>query len=88
MISPKFKRLKTLKNSDDDRNRPITTVTSAAVIPYLPDNVIEQILSFLPIKLVAQANAVSKQWSDVWPSFPVIDLDEGDSEDLASARDS
>lgn len=86
MISPKFKRLKTLKNSDDDRSRPITTVTSTATIPYLPDNVIEQILSFLPIKLVAQANAVSKQWADVWPSFPVIDLDDGDSDDLAKCQ--
>ncbi|KAL6218822.1 hypothetical protein ACLB2K_012030 [Fragaria x ananassa] len=84
MVSPKFKRLKTLNNSDTDHNRligSVTTTTSAAAIPYLPNNVIEHILSFLPIKLAARATAVSKQWGSLWPSFPVIDFDEGDPSD-------
>ncbi|XP_050365298.1 putative FBD-associated F-box protein At5g22720 [Argentina anserina] len=82
MTTPKFKRLKTLNTADDDRRHPITTVTSAtsaSAILYLPDNVIERIISFLPMKHAVQATAASKHWASLWPSFPVIDFDEGDS---------
>ncbi|PRQ23088.1 putative F-box domain, leucine-rich repeat domain, L domain-containing protein [Rosa chinensis] len=72
------RRIKTLISTENDRNRQTASTSNATTIPYLPDNVIEKILSFLPINLAGQANTVSKQWAALWPSFPVIDLDEAD----------
>ncbi|KAL6557264.1 hypothetical protein OROMI_017614 [Orobanche minor] len=73
----RFKFLKSPEEYDWNPSRTPAT-TSTTTLPYLPDNVVEKILSFLPVDLAAQANAVSKQWSLLWPSFHVLDFDEGD----------
>ncbi|KAL6560383.1 hypothetical protein OROGR_003942 [Orobanche gracilis] len=74
------RRFEILKSPEEyDRNPSRTPgTTSTTTLPYLPDNVVEKILSFLHVDLAAQANAVSKQWSLLWPSFHVLDFDEGD----------
>ncbi|KAL6500099.1 hypothetical protein OROGR_028009 [Orobanche gracilis] len=74
------RRFESLKSREEyDWNVSQTPATSTTTtLPHLPDNVVEKIISFLPVDLAAQANSVSKQWSLIWPSFPVLDFDEGD----------
>ncbi|CAN6228214.1 unnamed protein product [Urochloa humidicola] len=41
----------------------------------LPDDLLCQVLSFLPAQMVVQTTVLSKRWTDLWRSVPGIDLD-------------
>ncbi|KAM7270782.1 hypothetical protein ACFE04_029996 [Oxalis oulophora] len=43
-------------------------------ITDLPDAVLHHILSFLPIKSIAQTSVFSKRWRYLWQSFPNLDF--------------
>ncbi|KAL6287448.1 hypothetical protein ACE6H2_011838 [Prunus campanulata] len=42
----------------------------------LPDEISHHILSFLPMKSIAQVSATSKRWRSLWASFPILDFSE------------
>ncbi|XP_073148151.1 putative F-box/FBD/LRR-repeat protein At4g03220 [Henckelia pumila] len=46
-------------------------------ISDLPDDILHQILSFLPIQSVARTGVVSRRWRNVWHSFPNLDFTNG-----------
>ncbi|KAI3957578.1 hypothetical protein MKW92_027742, partial [Papaver armeniacum] len=43
-------------------------------ISSLPDSLVHHILSFLDIKRVAQTSVLSKRWSYIWTTFPILDF--------------
>ncbi|KAK9291411.1 hypothetical protein L1049_019358 [Liquidambar formosana] len=45
-------------------------------ISNLPDAITDHILSFLPIKSIAQTSVLSKRWRYIWSSFPSLDFSE------------
>ena len=42
----------------------------------LPEEVVEHILSFIPIEQVLQSSIFSKRWKRVWTRFPIWGFDE------------
>jgi hypothetical protein len=42
----------------------------------LPEEVVEHILSFIPIEQVVQSSIFSKRWKCVWTRFPIWGFDE------------
>jgi hypothetical protein len=40
-------------------------------ISELPEPIVENILSFIPIKQILQLSMLSKRWQNVWTLFPV-----------------
>ncbi|XP_048433616.1 putative F-box/FBD/LRR-repeat protein At4g03220, partial [Pyrus x bretschneideri] len=45
-------------------------------ISNLPDAILHQTLSLLPIKTIAQTSVLSRRWSYLWASYPVLDFSE------------
>nr|XP_011467836.1 PREDICTED: putative F-box/FBD/LRR-repeat protein At4g03220 [Fragaria vesca subsp. vesca] len=43
-------------------------------ISDLPDDILHLILSFLPLKSVAQTSVLARRWSHIWSSYPIIDF--------------
>ncbi|XP_050369003.1 putative F-box/FBD/LRR-repeat protein At4g03220 [Argentina anserina] len=45
-------------------------------ISDLPDDVLLLILSFLPSKAIGRTSVLSRRWSHVWSSYPILDFSE------------
>ncbi|XP_050368798.1 putative F-box/FBD/LRR-repeat protein At4g03220 [Argentina anserina] len=45
-------------------------------ISDLPDDVLHLILSFLPSKAIGRTSVLSRRWSRVWSSYPILDFSE------------
>ncbi|XP_074287374.1 F-box/LRR-repeat protein At5g02910-like [Silene latifolia] len=43
------------------------------MISGLPDFILHQILSLLPVKTAAQTCVISKRWRHIWETFPIVD---------------
>ncbi|KAM1400934.1 hypothetical protein ACFXTH_027953 [Malus domestica] len=48
--------------------------SSSDRISGLPADIQHHILSFLPIKFVARTSVLSRRWSSLWASFPILDF--------------
>ncbi|KAK9734358.1 hypothetical protein RND81_04G134200 [Saponaria officinalis] len=47
--------------------------SSPDMISELPDFILHQILSFLPVKAAAKTCVISKRWCRIWETFPIVD---------------
>ncbi|BFG22140.1 hypothetical protein CerSpe_084140 [Prunus speciosa] len=56
-------------------------VTNQKHKPYLPDDIIYEILRRLPTKAAVRTSSLSKQWDGVWSLLPSLDFDEGGNPD-------
>ncbi|XP_048446845.1 putative F-box/FBD/LRR-repeat protein At4g03220 [Pyrus x bretschneideri] len=51
-----------------------TEGSSSDRISNLPEEVLHHIISFLPIQSIAQTSILSKRWSHLWASLPILDF--------------
>ncbi|KAI5345787.1 PREDICTED: putative [Prunus dulcis] len=66
------------KEEDQYQNAMVTNQNHR---PYLPDDMIYQILRRLPTKAAVRTSTLSKQWEGVWSLLPSLDFDEGGNPD-------
>ena len=58
-----------------DSKRKKFTVDDDDRISELPEDVLQNILSFLPTKQVFQSTLLSTRWKHVWTTFPILKFD-------------